>query len=328
MFCGSDVGQSMWTGRHQSAGREFNNRLLPGELNWWQPQRELFTTVLQHRQGLIVWLWHGENVQFHKLCWAREKIIILQISLQGAHSCSEENSGFIGWGREAQLPKGKASGFGDLLKLPQVRNYSWLKVGPRGLDPWLWLGGRREACGKPWICSMCAAGHTDSRALAGQSHCRIPRLQCPHVSPRFPMGACVSPSSACNLRSLEQPPGTLEQVRSVLSSPPASHGPTRWWAPSTTHRVGDTVLQEPEFACFQLPVSISFAVFEQSIGSFCFMCFYLGGQQGECWRNMFYSAGLAVMSHTEPGRAAAWLPSPGAGSISWSHFGCLPMGRM
>jgi len=42
---------------------------------------------------------------------------------------------------------------------------------------------------------------------------------------------------------------------------------------------------------------------------------------------MFCSAGRAVMSHMQVAQAADWLPSPSAGCISQSHFGCLPEGQ-
>lgn len=55
-FCGSDVRGTEQNREAQSPGRNCNKGLPSGELNWWQPQWELFTTVLQRRQGLIVWL--------------------------------------------------------------------------------------------------------------------------------------------------------------------------------------------------------------------------------------------------------------------------------
>lgn len=147
-----------------------------------------------------------ENVQFHKLCWAREKIIILQISLQGAHSCLKENLIFIGWEREVRLPKGKASGFSDLLKLPQVRSYSWLKVGPTGPDPWLWLGGRQcesRVCRKPSALWAPQGLFTRAEAVVA-AHMSPPSAHWPR-SPQV----SVPPMSHEPMRAVGSPTGTL-----------------------------------------------------------------------------------------------------------------------
>lgn len=202
----------------------------------------------------------------------------------------------------------------------QVRSYSWLKVGPRGPDPWLWLGGRQrkwKACGKPsaplppeLLRAQPAPGHkagrADSRALAvarqsRRCSCVVLRPQRPPVS-KLPNGrlpgqklwwqARVSPSSACRLRS---PPAL--RSRSVQRSSRESRSRAGGGLPDAAHRVGDIVPQERcclEFACFQLPiteVAISSAVFEQSIGSVLLHVFLLRRMTGrmlkeyvlQCW---------------------------------------------
>lgn len=94
----------------------------------------IVTTVLQCRQGLIVWLSWGKCPVLQSLLSKGENNYIADQLTRGTFMF-ERKLDFHRVRKKSITAKGKARGVGDLLKLPQARSYSWLKVSPRGLDP-------------------------------------------------------------------------------------------------------------------------------------------------------------------------------------------------
>lgn len=223
-----------WGNQLQPGGlvfrKNFNKQLPPGKLNWWQATVGIVTTVLQCRQGLIVWLWWGKCPVLQSLLSKGENNYIADQLTRGTFMF-ERKLDFHRARKKSITAKGKSQWHWWPTKISSSQKLFLAKGESQGAGS-LTLAERQtckwEVCRKPSspvplkvLCaasSRCEADVAESRALVWL-HTEL-LLLC-HLRP---LCSCVSklPHGHCQGRSCV---GTVPHPHPLPAASPRSHSP-------------------------------------------------------------------------------------------------------